>query len=284
MYGEGRNDKVSWRSRSKYSSAGFSLLNVGIFPESKNDFIYCNPPFDELIEGSQESSYNHHGFIKIAEEFVEKGGQAVLLLPHSFLLSKRDELCRGELLSKRLIDRINYYQDTASPEDSKIALLMRKRGAISDPKIRILTRVDNRTKKKFEVRYSSLTKAADFSMNIDKLEQLQELKFLHPHDKGFSRAMTVSFSSMLREEISKNQRKLDDVKYGFHDLDKYSQELNKISSTSYDYKLRNVLKVRFVKILKITLMVIVVVYYLMTHGVVLVRLFSLFRRFSGPTN
>ena len=151
------------------------------------------------------------------------------------------------MLSKRLIDRINYYQDTASPEDSKIALLMRKRGAISDPKIRILTRVDNRTKKKFEVRYSSLTKAADFSMNIDKLEQLQELKFLHPHDKGFSRAMTVSFSSMLREEISKNQRKLDDVKYGFHDLDKYSQELNKISSTSYYYKLRNVLKVRFVE-------------------------------------
>ena len=58
--------------------------NAGIFPESKNDFIYCNPPFDELIEGSQESSYNHHVFTEMVVRFVDQGGQGVILLPPSF--------------------------------------------------------------------------------------------------------------------------------------------------------------------------------------------------------
>ena len=66
---------------------------------------------------------------------------------------------------------------------------MRKPEVILEPKIRVLTRVDNRINKKFEVIYSRLTQDADFSLNIDKLEQLEELKFPRsfPHDKGFYR-------------------------------------------------------------------------------------------------
>ena len=56
--------------------------------------------------------------------------------------------------------------------------------------------------------------------------------------RGFIATMTVNLSSMLSEEISQNQRKLDDVKYGFQDLDKYSNELNKISSPSFYSKLK----------------------------------------------
>ena len=196
----------------------------GLSPSTRHDLIYCNPPFDDLVEEGEESRYNHHGFIAMVEKFVEQDGRGVLLLPHSFLTSERDEGCRRDLLSRRLINRIDVYQNTTFPEDSKIALLLKKPGGTAEPKIRFRTLVGNRPNKKFEVRYSKIIQGADFSLNTDKMEQMEETKFPLPshspeislaniEDEMLSKSVTT-FSGMLSDEISWHHQQLEDISKG----------------------------------------------------------------------
>lgn len=196
---------------------------VGIFPESKNDFIYCNPPFDDLIEGSQESSYNHHGFIKIAEEFVEKGGQAVLLLPHSFLVSQRDHHCRMGLIKKYVIRRLYEYIFSVDENDRKIVLALDAPQSRRVNKLSVRSIENNKTIKKFEVSYSLLGESENYSLSIDELERNQIKK---PSTEELSPS---SLGELIDEKISKIEHDIDSIAKGMHQLRIYNKAQKSLS-------------------------------------------------------
>ncbi|MDB0030118.1 N-6 DNA methylase [Opitutales bacterium] len=196
---------------------------VGIFPESKNDFIYCNPPFDELIEGGQESSYNHHGFIKIAEEFVEKGGQAVLLLPHSFLVSQRDHHCRMGLIKKYVIRRLYEYIFSTDENDRKIVLALNAPQSRRVNKLSVRSLENNKIIKKFEVSYSLLGESENYSLSIDELERNQIKK---PSTEELSPS---SLGELIDEKISKIEHDIDSIAKGMHQLRMYNKAQKSLS-------------------------------------------------------
>lgn len=215
---------------------------VGIFPESKNDFIYCNPPFDDLIEGSQESSYNHHGFIKIAEEFVEKGGQAVLLLPHSFLVSKRDRDCRKELITNHRIRHLREYQFTANPEDKKIVVLLKSPQSTRTPKLAVQKK-SNEDEISFDVSYSSIPYTEEYTLNIEDLRE----KELGSHISDLSNEFfdDTFFTDQLSSEISEAKDYLDEVSLGIERVSRYSEKLEKISGKKFYFELISIVNIKF---------------------------------------
>lgn len=196
---------------------------VGIFPETKNDFIYCNPPFDDLIEGSQESIYNHHGFIKIAEEFVEKGGQAVLLLPHSFLVSQRDHHCRMGLIKKYVIRRLYEYIFSVDENDRKIVLALNAPQTRRVNQLSVRSLENNRTIKKFEVSYSLLGESENYSLSIDELERNQIKK------RSTVELSLSSLGELIDEKISKIEHDIDSIAKGMHQLRMYNKAQKSLS-------------------------------------------------------